>query len=139
MLLHIHHTGLTPSLEEVLASTSITKYGVNIGPDVIKLERDFAGVKVAEAVDLCHLAAEDPATIARYGHKRIRFSLNDLSILFLGRPVDKDSRARLGNWEKPELEYEKKRYACTDAYITLLVAEALEAAAAAAAAVAKGV
>ena len=103
---------------------------MNIGPDVIKLERDFAGVKVAEAVDLCHLAAEDPATIARYGHKRMRFSLNDLSILFLGRPVDKDSRARLGNWEKPELEYEKKRYACTDAYITLLVAEALEAAAA---------
>ncbi len=116
-LFHIHHSGVTESLKEILTDASVRKFGVNIAGDAKKMERDF-GFQMHGCEDLCHLAAENPKTRARYGSK-LKFSMMDLSRLFLGQPVDKNGRVRLGNWERDPLDFDKALYAATDAFLSL--------------------
>ena len=123
-LLHIHHSGLSETLEKILTSSDIIKYGVNIGSDSIKLAKD-TGVVMKSATDVCHLASQNARIVKRYGKNKLRFSLNDLSLFFLNMRMDKDSRVRLGNWEREDLDYCKIKYACSDAYASLKVARSI--------------
>ena len=59
------------------------------------------------------LFVQDPQVQRRY-RSAASFSLSDLSSIFLGRQMDKNSKVRLGNWEREDLNYEKIKYACTD-------------------------
>ena len=72
--------------------------------------------------NLCDLAAQHPKQKARYGEKK-SFSLKDLARIFLGRPIDKNNKVRVGNWERDELNYEKILYAATDSYASLRIFE----------------
>ncbi|QDZ20556.1 ribonuclease H-like protein [Chloropicon primus] len=123
-LLHIHHSGLSENLVRILTSDQINKYGVNIGSDVIKLAKD-TGVRISNAIDVCHLASQNARIVKRYGNNKLRFSLNDLSMFFLNMRMDKDARVRLGNWEREDLDYCKIKYACSDAYASLKVARSI--------------
>lgn len=92
--------------------------------DFIKMEKDH-GVRIEGGADLCHLAARLPRMVKRFGpDSKLSFSLADLCALFLsGRGMDKASQVRPGNWEKEGLDYPAKKYAATDAYVGLRVAE----------------
>ena len=92
--------------------------------DIIKFGKDH-DVHIEGGADLCHLAARLPRMVKRYGpDAKLSFSLSDLCGLFLsGCQMDKAPKVRLGNWEKEGLDYAAKKYAATDAYVGLRVAE----------------
>jgi hypothetical protein len=123
-LLHIHHSGITNGLKEILTKESIRKFGVNIGGDVKKLFRDYE-IEMLGHESLGELAAQHPQQKARYGGKK-NFSLKDLARIFLGRPIDKNNKVRVGNWERDELNYEKILYAATDSYASLRIFEEID-------------
>lgn len=124
-LLHVMHTGLTPSLKKLLTSEVPGKVGVNISGDAQKLRRDFdlllGGLLELDVVAKDRLLVHPDAAA---GESR-RWSLAALTEATLRRNLPKPSAVRCGNWEKKPLDDVQKRYAALDSYASLAVWAAL--------------
>ncbi|KAI8919247.1 ribonuclease H-like domain-containing protein [Powellomyces hirtus] len=110
-LFHIFHMEEFPdSLREVLENSGMTKVGLNIKGDALKLHRDF-GVRMEGCLDLQSLVKSVmPDKLPKNP------SLRKLTEIILDRTLDKTPELRVGNWERKELWKTQKVYAANDAY-----------------------
>ncbi|KAK9814882.1 hypothetical protein WJX73_001238 [Symbiochloris irregularis] len=119
LLLQIRHTGLTPSLRQLLERADILKAGVGINGDAMKLTRDY-GIQMKGLVCLGEQADLRMKSTDRHGR-----SLADLAVDVLGKTLNKDPNIRLSNWETLPLSMEQQHYAATDAYASLRICQVL--------------
>ncbi|KAL3131058.1 hypothetical protein ABBQ38_000374 [Trebouxia sp. C0009 RCD-2024] len=121
LLLHIAHTGLTPSLIEVLESQDIHKLGVGITGDAHKLQRDFG----VQCNGLVCLSEEASMRLTKEQMPETR-GLAGLCQELLHLTLDKTNDVRCSNWETLPLSVVQKAYAATDAYAALAVYQVLQ-------------
>ncbi|KAK9917730.1 hypothetical protein WJX75_007618 [Coccomyxa subellipsoidea] len=118
-LLHVCHSGLTPSLLTLLRSPEVRKAGVGCSGDAQKLMRDF-GVACKGMVDL---SEEANLRLCGPGSSRLpeKWSLARLAAAVLSAELAKDQGLRTSNWETWPLSLEQQQYAALDAYASLLL------------------
>ncbi|BDA48518.1 probable Werner syndrome ATP-dependent helicase homolog at N-terminal half [Coccomyxa sp. Obi] len=118
-LLHICHSGLTPTLLTILRSPAVKKAGVGCCGDAQKLMRDF-GVECEGMVDL---SEEANLRLCGPGSGRLpeKWSLARLAAAVLSAEVEKDQGLRTSNWETWPLSLEQQHYAALDAFASLLL------------------
>ena len=114
LLLHLHHSGVTPALRAVLETQDISLVGVGARGDAFKLENDF-GVSMASVVDVPDLL------LPRRVPAPPRASLSGICDNLLGFTVRKIQSIRCSNWEAPLLSLAQIQYAATDAMASLMV------------------
>ncbi|CAL8463613.1 g3147 [Coccomyxa elongata] len=118
-LLHVCHSGLTPTLLTILRSPAVKKAGVGCCGDAQKLMRDF-GVECEGLVDL-----SEEANLRLYGpgcgRLPEKWSLARLAAAMLSAEVEKDQGLRTSNWETWPLSLEQQHYAALDAFASLLL------------------
>jgi werner syndrome-like exonuclease len=117
-LLHITHSGITPSLIHLLSSPSIAKVGCGAHLDALKVQRDFK-LECQGIVDLSYYA------VARLPEQQPKWALNALVSRLFHKSLDKSADTRCSNWESPFLNEIQKTYAANDTYASLLVYQAL--------------
>jgi hypothetical protein len=117
-LLHIYHSGITPSLREILENSQIHKVGVNIRGDMRKLLMDYECLP-AGCVDLSEFAnlLQISRSFAR------NWSLCDLCELYLKQKLAKPQELRCSQWNNVPLATDQQRYAALDAFAAVKLYE----------------
>mmetsp|Transcript_13617 Transcript_13617/g.32227 ORF Transcript_13617/g.32227 Transcript_13617/m.32227 type:complete len:539 (-) Transcript_13617:51-1667(-) len=113
LLLHIIHSGVTPTLRHILASESVQLTGIGSLGDAQKLEVDYS-IEARGVVDV-------PREMLLRGSPCPRGSLSALCSQLLRHELKKDNGVRCGNWEARPLSDAHRGYAATDAMASLLV------------------
>lgn len=125
IILIIHLSAMShripPLLTSILQDPNIIKTGVAIRNDALKLQRDYA-IDTRNIVELSTLAKL--AQPSRWEHVRWLISLRDLTRVYLGRKLRKDS-VRVSDWERYPLDEEQIEYAASDTFASLEVLRAV--------------
>jgi ribonuclease D len=110
-LFRLNHTGLTPSLIQLLEDKTITKIGLSWHDDINALSK-LATFKTGHFIDIQDhardLGIED-------------LSLQKLYANLFGQKISK--RQQLSNWEADILSDKQKQYAATDAWACIKLYE----------------
>ncbi|TKY85260.1 hypothetical protein EX895_006340 [Sporisorium graminicola] len=125
MILIIHLSAMShripPPLRSILQDPNIIKTGVAIRNDALKLQRDYS-IDTRNVVELGTLAKL--AQPGRWADVRRLISLRDLTRVYLGRKLRKDS-VRVSDWEQYPLNANQIEYAASDTFVSLEVLRAL--------------
>ncbi|CAN1334269.1 3'-5' exonuclease [Linum perenne] len=108
-VMHIIHSGITPSLRLLLQDYTVIKVGVGIGNDSTKVFKDY-NVSVQAVEDLSYLANQ------KLGGQPKNWSLKALAETLVSKELPKPKKVRLGNWEVKFLTKQQIQYAATDAF-----------------------
>lgn len=114
-LIRLCRVKLTRELLHILESKSIKKIGIDVAGDIRSLCQ-LRQIKAGGFVDLQALAPE-------WGIEDK--SLRKISAIVLGKRVSKAQR--LSNWEAAQLTVQQRAYAATDAWVCLVIMDALNA------------
>ncbi|KAL0115559.1 hypothetical protein PUN28_010820 [Cardiocondyla obscurior] len=119
-LLYIYSLKKLPaSFVELLCHPKVRLVGVNVKNDVWKLGRDFKEFPAQKVVQNNCL---DCGTYANRVLKRsCRWSLEKLTAYLLKKKISKDPEVRMSKWHIQPLSDAQKKYAATDAYVSLLL------------------
>ena len=121
LLLHVSSAGMTANLRRLLCSEAVTKVGVGLHGDGLKLQRDF-GFEPHGVLDLGGAFAH--ARLAGAGEAApAKWSLAGLTARLLRRALPKAQGLRCSDWERVPLTPEQRAYAAADAYASLAVYE----------------
>jgi len=123
LIFQIMHAPFIPtSLVDFLGEASFTFVGVGIESDAEKLLEDY-GLRVANAVDLSRLAAEE------LGVRELRNAgLKTLVMEVLGKEVQKPKRITMSRWDNQWLTHAQVQYACLDSFLSSEIGKCLNAA-----------
>ncbi|GKV28652.1 hypothetical protein SLEP1_g37673 [Rubroshorea leprosula] len=108
-IMHIIHSGIPPSLQFLLEDSSISKVGVAVGGDAVKIFKDY-NVPVKAVEDISYLANQ------KLGGGCQKWSLASLTEELVCKELQKSKKIRLGNWEVGILSQKQLEYAATDAF-----------------------
>ncbi|GLT61001.1 hypothetical protein SLA2020_337370 [Shorea laevis] len=108
-IMHIIHSGIPPSLQFLLEDSSISKVGVAVGGDAVKIFKDY-NVSVKAVEDISYLASQ------KLGGGCQKWSLASLTEELVCKELQKSRKIRLGNWEVGILSQKQLEYAATDAF-----------------------
>ncbi|KRT79172.1 hypothetical protein AMK59_6829, partial [Oryctes borbonicus] len=90
--------------------------GVNIKNDIRKLSRDFAGINTEKVIENCVELSSLANTIHSNGG---RWSMEKLVNHFFEMRINKDKKVRNSKWHIVPLSEEQRKYAATDAFVSL--------------------
>lgn len=110
-LFRLNHTGMTPSLIQLLEDTTVPKIGLSLKDDFAMLSRRHnfkPGLFIDLQKEVKKIGVED-------------LSLQKLYANFFGEKISKAQR--LSNWEADVLNEKQKRYAATDAWACIRLYE----------------
>ncbi|CAN0875263.1 3'-5' exonuclease [Linum grandiflorum] len=108
-VMHIIHSGVTPTLRLLLQDCTLLKVGVGIGNDATKVFKDY-NVSVQAVEDLSYLANQ------KLGGQPKKWGLAALAETLVSKELPKPKKVRLGNWEVKFLTKQQIQYAATDAF-----------------------
>ncbi|ESQ56299.1 hypothetical protein EUTSA_v10025908mg [Eutrema salsugineum] len=108
-VIHIIHSGIPQSLQQLIEDSTLVKVGIGIDGDSVKLFHDH-GVSIKDVEDLSDLANK------KIGGDSKKWGLASLTETLVCKELLKPNRIRLGNWEVQPLSKEQLQYAATDAY-----------------------
>ncbi|XP_034942437.1 Werner Syndrome-like exonuclease [Chelonus insularis] len=119
-LLHLYNlTKLPQSFINLLKHPRIRIVGVNIKNDIWKLGRDFPEFPAQRVVK--NNCIECGVLANQVYNRSCRWSLQRLTAFILHRKINKDKEVRVSKWHILPLSTNQKKYAATDAYVSLLV------------------
>uniref|UniRef100_A0AAR2KDX6 ATP-dependent DNA helicase n=1 Tax=Pygocentrus nattereri TaxID=42514 RepID=A0AAR2KDX6_PYGNA len=104
-------SGFPPGLKMFLEDENIKKVGVGIEGDMWKLMSDYE-IKLKNCIELSDLANKKLRCVEKW-------SLDGLVKHLFNKQLFKDKNVRCSHWDNFELTEEQKRYAATDAYVSV--------------------
>ena len=107
LLVQLKQTGMHDSLTEFFERETVTKVGIALRDDILKLQ-ELHPFEARGFIDLSDIAARKGI---------IQTGLRSLSARYLSGRITKT--AQTSNWERRELTEKQKRYAATDAWACL--------------------
>uniref|UniRef100_A0AAR2L9C6 DNA 3'-5' helicase n=1 Tax=Pygocentrus nattereri TaxID=42514 RepID=A0AAR2L9C6_PYGNA len=105
-------SGFPPGLKMFLEDENIKKVGVGIEGDMWKLMSDYE-IKLKNCIELSDLANKKLRCVEKW-------SLDGLVKHLFNKQLFKDKNVRCSHWDNFELTEEQKRYAATDAYVSVI-------------------
>lgn len=118
-VMHIIHSGIPQSLQALLEDDTLSKAGVGIVNDAIKVFKDY-NVSIKAVDEISDLANQKLAGVPR------KWSLGSLTETLISKELQKPNKIRLGNWEVAVLSKEQLQYAATDAFASWYLHEILK-------------